>query len=1209
MMRFSVGLSILFAIPGVWAQNAIQTENALPGTSAWQLTNPASNHEIEGYASLTSVNIGGQIAFYVNTASPTFSVNIYRMGWYAGAGGRLMLNIPTLTGVSQPAPIPDPDTGMVECNWSQSYLLNVPSTGWISGIYLAQLTASSGKQSYIIFVVREDARPSLYLAQEGATTYQAYNNWGGGSLYPFNSTSSASGGPSTMVSFNRPYTIGFTTNSYLGVGAGEFLTNIQQETLYASAWEYNLVRFLEREGYDVTYCTDVDAHEQPNLLLSHSGWLSMGHDEYWSMAMRTNVTNARNAGVNLAFMGANAMYWQIRFAASSINGAPDRTMICYKNSDNDPVKGSTATILWRDVGMPEESLIGQMYHKDPYFVDLVIDNGSNPVFAGTGLSTGTVVPQLVGYEVDCVQDVNYACNTPGYWSPPGTIQLGHSPLDGSGGEWGDMTMYTWTASGAVVFSSGSNQFVWGLDNDYYSPALRPAYVSPGIQQMMRNVLSTFASSALSVSITPPAPVNLTASQTQQFTASVVGSTNTSVTWSISPSGSGSVSSTGFYTAPSLISSQQSVTITATSVAEPSRFATATVMLIPVSVSVAPPNISLSAGQSQQYTATVSGGSNTAVTWSIVPATGAGAISSTGSYAAPALISVQQTVAVTATSVADTTKSASINLTLVPVAVSIAPTTVTLGVNQSQTFTPTMTGTSTQGVTWSVNPSVGTITGGVYTAPSSITSAQTVAVVATSIFDPTKSASATITLTPVSVSVAPPTANVGAGGTQPFGATVTGSSNQSVTWSILSGGAGSVSTTGLYTAPASITTQQTVTVRATSVADPTKNGSATVTLIPVTITVNPQTGSRSVNQTLQLTATVTGTGNTAVTWSILSGGAGSVSTTGLYTAPASITTQQTVTVQAASSADTTKTATATITLTPVSVTVGPPSTSLSVNQTLQLTATVTGSSNTAVTWSILSGGAGSVSTTGLYTAPATILTQQSVTVRATSSADATKTATATITLTVPPITAVARVGAPVICALGGNVSTGSCNYTATTGNFLVVTCSSQNSQSSFRVTDAKSNAYVEDGFATNGVTTSLFHAANVTGGAVNPTCTGSGTAGNGLIVTVTEYSGVVSSNPVDGKPISATGSGGSANSGKTTTTGTSDLLVGAAISDSVPNCNSSKIETGWTQVQFENNQQSYCLMYGDRLNVTGGTYNFTTTFTNSNNWGAITAAYK
>ncbi len=463
--------------------------------------------------------------------------------------------------------------------------------------------------------------------------------------------------------------------------------------------------------------------------------------------------------------------------------------------------------------------------------------------------------------------------------------------------------------------------------------------------------------------------------------------------------------------------------------------------------------------------------------------------------------------------------------------------------------------------------------------------------------------------PITVSVSPQIGSLSVNQTLQLTATVTGTSNTAVTWSILSGGAGSVSTTGLYTAPASITTQQTVTVRATSVADPTKNGSATVTLIPVTITVNPQTGSRSVNQTLQLTATVTGTGNTAVTWSILSGGAGSVSTTGLYTAPASITTQQTVTVQAASSADTTKTATATITLTPVSVTVGPPSTSLSVNQTWQLTATVTGSSNTTVTWSILSGGAGSVSTTGLYTAPATILTQQIVTVRATSSADATKTATATITLTVPPITAVARVGAPVICALGGNVSTGSCNYTATTGNFLVVTCSSQNSQSSFRVTDAKSNAYVEDGFATNGVTTSLFHAANVTGGAVNPTCTGSGTAGNGLIVTVTEYSGVVSSNPVDGKPISATGSGGSANSGKTTTTGTSDLLVGAAISDSVPNCNSSKIETGWTQVQFENNQQSYCLMYGDRLNVTGGTYNFTTTFTNSNNWGAITAAYK
>jgi hypothetical protein len=246
---------------------------------------------------------------------------------------------------------------------------------------------------------------------------------------------------------------------------------------------------------------------------------------------------------------------------------------------------------------------------------------------------------------------------------------------------------------------------------------------------------------------------------------------------------------------------------------------------------------------------------------------------------------------------------------------------------------------------------------------------------------------------------------------------------------------------------------------------------------------------------------------------------------------------------------------------------------------------------------------------LYTAPSTIATQQTVTVQATSAANTAKTATATITLLPAVASVIARVGRPVICAVGGNVSSGSCNYTAATGNFLVVTCSSQNAQSSFRVKDSKSNTYVQDGFAANGVTTSLFHAVSVSGGAVNPTCSSSATAGNDLVITVTEYSPVATSGAADGTPSSSTGTGGNANSGATTTTGKSGLLVGAAMSDSVPNCNNTKIASGWNQVQFQNNQQSYCFMYGDRLNVGAGAYQFSTTFTNSNDWAAIIAGYK
>jgi len=294
---------------------------------------------------------------------------------------------------------------------------------------------------------------------------------------------------------------------------------------------------------------------------------------------------------------------------------------------------------------------------------------------------------------------------------------------------------------------------------------------------------------------------------------------------------------------------------------------------------------------------------------------------------------------------------------------------------------------------------------------------------------------------------------------------------------------------------------------------------------------------------------------------------------------------------------------------VGITVSPQTGALSENQTLQLTATVTGTVDTAVTWQILNGGAGTVSSSGLYTAPSTIGSQQQVAVQAISAADTTKTAYAAITLLPVVTSTISRVGIPAMCVVGGNVSSASCPYTASAGNFLVVTCSSQASQVSFRVTDARSNVYAQDGFASNGAAASIFHAANVMGGAVNPTCTSNAPAGNGLVVAVTEYSGVVTLNPVDGTPSSLTGMGDNAKSGSTLTTGSSDLLVAAAISDSAPNCNKSKLGSGWNQVQLLNNEQSYCFIYADRLSVSSGTYQFTTTFTNSNDWAAIIAGYR
>src|SRR3984893_8173149 len=123
------------ALAQVVAANVVQDENALPGTTSWQLSKPASNREIDGYASLTSVNKGGQISLFVNTADANYTIDVFRMGWYGGTGGREGLRPVQLSGVSQVIPVPNATTGLAECNWTNPYVLNVPNT-WVSGVYL-----------------------------------------------------------------------------------------------------------------------------------------------------------------------------------------------------------------------------------------------------------------------------------------------------------------------------------------------------------------------------------------------------------------------------------------------------------------------------------------------------------------------------------------------------------------------------------------------------------------------------------------------------------------------------------------------------------------------------------------------------------------------------------------------------------------------------------------------------------------------------------------------------------------------------------------------------------------------------------------------------------------------------------------------------------------------------------------------------------------
>jgi hypothetical protein len=493
--------------------NLIVLENQKTGTTDWQLQNPATKGEIEGYASLTSVNRGKEIQLFVNTKDPHFTIDIFRMGWYGGAGGRQMLSAIERTGIKQPPPIVNDVTGLIECNWKDPYILKIPDnpndrTQWLSGVYLAKLTASkTGKQSYIIFVVRDDSRPSDVLYQLSVTTYQAYNNWGGMSLYRWNS----SGKQAYKVSFNRPYAPSPRSIAAYGVGAGEFLTNVQPKKSSAG-WEYNMVRWLERSGYDVSYITDVDTHNNPldpyttkPILWLHKAFLSVGHDEYWSAKMRQNVETAKDYGVNLGFFSANSCYWQIRFEPSPITKQMYRTMVGYKENaaldpfarDKDSTNDYLITTLWRSkpVNRPEEALIGVMYETYPVDGDIVVNETAPEwLLAGTQLEINQANATVKSAQETSVTEMRFT-GLLGYeadrmfgYGPANTIRIAHSPYPYKGGtRHSDMTLYS-TDAGGMVFATGSMQWTWGLD-DYNAPQLRPSVLSPDAQAITHNILN------------------------------------------------------------------------------------------------------------------------------------------------------------------------------------------------------------------------------------------------------------------------------------------------------------------------------------------------------------------------------------------------------------------------------------------------------------------------------------------------------------------------------------------------------------------------------------------------------------------------------------------------------------------------------------------------------------------------------------------------
>jgi N,N-dimethylformamidase beta subunit-like, C-terminal len=445
--------------------NPIVAENCRAGTDAWLLAN--ADRRIEGFFDRRSLNRGEEAVLRVRSEDPAFRVEVYRSGYYDDLGGRRVARTGSIRAARQPEPRRDDRTGLASAaNWSVSARFD--TSDWPSGVYLAKLVSSGGSEGQALLVVREDDRPSDLLAFISDTTYQAYNYWGGHSLYG----ALEGEGRAVRVSFDRPY------------------DNVasDQADWYLRA-ELPLVRWLEAEGYDVTYAGAGDAHSVRDLG-GHRAWMSGSHSEYWSDEMRAAFERARDRGTHLLFMGANTCYWRVRFEPDPWTGREDRVMVCYKSNETSPTTLGpgpvedpvSRTSMWRDPkgpNRPENALLGVMYvgqqlsHYSPLVVPADLAAGQ-PLYRGTGLESlraGQSVAigrELVGWEWDAQVDNGH--------SPPGLQLLSATPVNGDlmsdvgVMSQGDAVAHSATyraPSGARVFATGTILFSWGLDRMGY----------------------------------------------------------------------------------------------------------------------------------------------------------------------------------------------------------------------------------------------------------------------------------------------------------------------------------------------------------------------------------------------------------------------------------------------------------------------------------------------------------------------------------------------------------------------------------------------------------------------------------------------------------------------------------------------------------------------------------------------------------------------
>jgi hypothetical protein len=495
-------------------KNPIACENSKPGDPPgdWQIKG-IGDKTIQGFATAMSVNPGETENFKIDTEASKYNIRILRLGYYEGDGARVIepafkpsAKLPQ----EQPSCMHEKSTGLTDCgNWAVSASWKVPSDA-VSGLYMAELEREdTGGESQIFFVVKNEESHSSIVVKTSDATWEAYNAYGGNSLYSCTNEWCPEANPAPegykaayAVSYNRPFDGSIETD------AG------QSAPFYA---EYQMIRFLERNGYDVSYLAQPDIQAHPELLKNHKTFVSSGHDEYWSAGERTAVEAAREAGVNLAFFSGNEVFWKTRYGPS-MEGTQNRTLLTYKethfNGPKDPEEPNVATSSWGDArfksggaAKPPNSLTGQYFLVNAGTSDIKVPG----TFAKLRFWRNTAVSKLaanetltlspgtgtLGYEWDVDADNGFR--------PAGRISLSSTTVNGLqtftdyGTKTANETMATHSLSlyrapsGALVFGSGTVDWSWGLDNtnawDVYTtdPSENPA--DPTMEQATVNLFA------------------------------------------------------------------------------------------------------------------------------------------------------------------------------------------------------------------------------------------------------------------------------------------------------------------------------------------------------------------------------------------------------------------------------------------------------------------------------------------------------------------------------------------------------------------------------------------------------------------------------------------------------------------------------------------------------------------------------------------------